>query len=63
MKKLISFMSNFQTHCHFKLDFQKGDRYSGGKWLIHGTKHHKDNQLQGMNPPAEYHSREYRHDT
>ena len=34
-------MSNVQTHYHFKVDFQK----VGGKWLIHGTKRRKDNQL------------------
>ena len=43
MKKLFSIMSNFQTHYHFKLDFQKVDHYTGGKWLIHSTKHGKDN--------------------
>ena len=39
-------MSNWETHYHFKLDSQKVDQYIGGKWLILGTKHHKDNQLQ-----------------
>ena len=39
-------MSNLQTYYHFKLDFQKVDQHTGGKWLIHGTKHCKDNQLQ-----------------
>ena len=23
----------------------------GGKWLIHDSKHHNDNQMQRMNPP------------
>ena len=45
MKKLFSIMSNLQTHYHFKLDFQKVNQHTGGKWLIHGTKHRKDNQL------------------
>ena len=36
-------MSNLQTYYHFKLDFQKVDQHTGGKWLIHGTKHRKDN--------------------
>ena len=31
-------MSNFQTYYHFKLDFQKVDQHTGGKWLINGTK-------------------------
>ena len=39
-------MSNLQTYYHFKLDFQKVDQHTRGKWLIQGTKHHKDNQLQ-----------------
>ena len=37
-------MSSLQTYNHFKLDFQKGDQHTGGKWLIHGTKYRKDNQ-------------------
>ena len=44
MKKLFSIMSNFQAHYHFKLDFQKLNQDTGGKWLIHGTKLHKGNQ-------------------
>ena len=51
MKKLFSIMSNLQTHYHFKLDFQKIDQHSGGKWLIHGTKHRNDNQLQSLEIP------------
>ena len=38
-------MSTLQTY-HFKLDFQNLDQNTGGKWLIHGTKLHKDNVLQ-----------------
>ena len=30
-------MPNLQTYYHFKLDFQKLDQHTGGKWLIHGT--------------------------
>ena len=41
-------MSNLQTYYHFKLDFQKVDKHTGGKWLIHGTKRRKDNQLQSL---------------
>ena len=40
-------------HCvkfTYPLSFQTGipkvDQHTGGKWLIHGTKHRKDNQLQ-----------------
>ena len=38
-------MPNLQKYYHFKLDFQKVDQNTGGKWLIHGTKRRKDNQL------------------
>ena len=48
MKKLFSTMWNLHTHYHFKLDFQKVKQHTGGKWLIHATKHHKDNQLQSL---------------
>ena len=46
-------MSNLQTYYHFKLDFQKVDQQTGGKWLIHGAKRHKDNNSIGLdNGPA-----------
>ena len=61
-KKLFSFMSNLQTSYRFQLDFQKMDQHTGGRWLIHGTKHHKDNQWQSLEPPVEYPSRECKHD-
>ena len=44
----MSFMSNLHTYYHFKLDFQKVDQHTGGKWLIHGIKRRKDNQFQRM---------------
>ena len=44
-------MSNLQTY-YFKLDLQKVDKNTGGKWLIHGTKRHKDNQLQSLELPC-----------
>ena len=37
-----------QTKYHFKLDFEKVNQDTGGKWLIHGTKRRKDNQLQSL---------------
>ena len=43
----------FKTHYRVRLDFQKGDQHTDDKWLIHGTKRHKDNQLQSMEPPVE----------
>ena len=48
-KKLFSLMSNLQPY-HFKLDFQQVDQHTGGTWLIHGTKHRKNNQLQSLEP-------------
>ena len=54
-------MWNLQTY-YFKLDFQNVDQHTGGKWLIHGTKRRKDNQLQSLELPVEYPSRECKHD-
>ena len=51
-KRLFSLMSNLQTYYHFKLDFQKVDQQTGGKWLIHGTKHRKDTQLRSLELPC-----------
>ena len=45
-------MSNLQTYYHAKLDFQKVDQLTGGKWLIPGTKRHKDHQLQSLELPC-----------
>ena len=55
-------MSNLQTYYHFKQDFQKVDQHTGGKWLIHSTKCHKDNQLQSLELPVEYPTSECKHD-
>ena len=52
-------MSDLQTHYHSKLDCQNVDQHTGGKWLIHSTKHRRGNQLQSL----EYSSRESKHDT
>ena len=49
---LFLFMSIIQTHYHFKLGFQKVDQHTGGKWVIHGTKYRKDNQLQSLEIPC-----------
>ena len=55
-------MSNLQTYYHFKRDFQKVDQHTEGKWLIHGTKRRKDNQMKSLEPPLEYPSRECKHE-
>ena len=41
-------MSNLQSNCCLKIDFQKVDQHAGGKWLIHDTKCRKANQLQSL---------------
>ena len=40
-----------QTYYRFKLDLQKVDQHTRGKWLIHGTKRRKNNQLQSLKLP------------
>ena len=45
-------MSNFQPYYHYKLDFQKVDQHTGGKWLIQGTKRRKDPQLKRLELPS-----------
>ena len=45
-------MSNLQTYYHFKLDFQNMGQHTGVKWIIHGTKRRKDNQLQSLELPC-----------
>ena len=47
MKKFY-ILSNLQTYYYFELDFQEVDQQTGGKWLIHVTKHHKDIHLQSL---------------
>ena len=41
-------MLNLQTHCHYKVDFQKVDQHTEGKLLIHGIKDRKNNLLQSL---------------
>ena len=45
-------MSHLQNSYHFQLVFQKVDQDTGGKWLIHGTKRHKDHLLQSPELPC-----------
>ena len=35
-------MSNLQTYYHFKLDFQKVDKHTAGKWLIAMKNSHEE---------------------
>ena len=54
-------LTNLLSFYHLKLDFKKMDQHTGGKWLIHGTKRRRDNQLQTYDS-VEYFSRECEHD-
>ena len=45
-------MSNLQPNYFLKVDFQKVDQHTGGKWLIHDMKHCKDNLLQILKLPC-----------
>ena len=45
-------MSNLQPNCSLTVDFQKVDQLAGGKWLIHDTNRHKDNQLHSLKLPC-----------
>ena len=45
-------MSNLQTYYRLKFDLQIVDQHIGGKWLIHGTTHSKENQLQSLELPC-----------
>ena len=47
---------------HFA-NLESNDQHTGGKWLIHGTKHRKDNQFKAWNSPAEYPRWEFKYDT
>ena len=49
---LQSIISNLQPNCCLKVDFQRVDKHIGGKWLVHNTKHRKDNQLQSLKLPC-----------
>ena len=51
-ENILSIMSNLQPNYCLKVDFQKVDQHAGGKWLIHDTKRHKDNQLQSLKFPC-----------
>ena len=46
----------------FQTRFPKTGPTYRGKWLIHGPKCRKDNQLQSLEPPVEYPNRECKHD-
>ena len=44
-------MPNLQAYYNCKLDLQNVDQHAEGKWLIHGSKRHKDNLLQSRELP------------
>ena len=51
-EKVVLNYAKLPNHYHFKLDFQKVDQHTGGKWLIHDTKHRKDNLLKSLESPG-----------
>ena len=51
-KNVFPLCQTYKPTIILKLDFQKVDQHTGGKWLIHGTKRHKDNQLPSLEPPC-----------
>ena len=51
-KTVVFLYATLKNYYQFELDFHKVDQHTGGKWLIHGTKRHKDNQLQSLDLPC-----------
>ena len=39
---LQSIVLNLKPNCGLRVGFQKVDKHTEGKWLIHDTKRHKD---------------------
>ena len=54
--------SQRETHFHFKLDFQKVDQYTGGKWLITASNTARTISRLAWNSPGENPNRESKHD-
>ena len=52
MKKHVPLHQTYRPKCCLKLVFQKNDQHTGGKRLIHVTKHCTDNQLQSLEFPC-----------
>ena len=53
-KVLLSIISSLQTYYHFKLDLQKVDQHTWGKWLLHGAKHTRTISGKAWNSLVEY---------
>ena len=51
-KKNVFPYVKLKTDYHFKLDFEKVDQHTEGKWLFQGIKRCKDNQLQSLELPC-----------
>ena len=51
METIFSIMSNLKNPLSFQTGLPKLDQPTGGKWLIHGTKHHKDCKFQSLELP------------
>ena len=52
MKKGVFLYEKLTNQLSFKTFPPKLDQHTGGKWLIHGTKHCKNNQLQSLELPG-----------
>ena len=51
MKKIVLHYVKLTNPLLFQTGFPKLDQPTGGKWLIHGTKHHKDYKSQSLELP------------
>ena len=61
-QKMFSLMSNLQTYfIILKLDFQKMDQHTGGKWLIHGRNAARTISCNAWYSPVEYPSGDCKH--
>ena len=61
-KKGIFLYAKLTNLLPFKLDFQKVDQHTRGKWFFHNTKRARTISCKAWNSPVEYHSRECQHD-
>ena len=52
-ENILSIMSNLQPNCWLKIDFQKVDQHTGGKWLIRDTKRRKDKSVAKPETPLQ----------
>ena len=61
-EKCVFHYVKLKNQLHFSTNLQNMEQHTGGRWLIHATKHRQDNQWKAWYPSAEYHSLEYKFD-